>query len=461
MKLNKSILSVSAVLFSAWGAWAQTGVASGTPFGSGADSVRCRQNLSLFSTSAKMGSFDDAYEPWAAAYKECPGSSKNVYIFGASILKHKYNNEKDPQKRAAYLETLLGLYDNRIKYFGHDPKKGKDAIVLDKVNDYLTLLGEKADYGKVYGWTKSIVEEYKEQAPGTLLYWFLASSRETARGEDEAKKERYINDYLMASDLLDKQLEAETDSTLRANLETNIAQLDESFARSGLASCELLKKIYTMERLEARKDDKAYLAMTIKLFQNAVETDDEGNPTSECDSPVPDKASEYLFKLSPSSKAAMGLAGKYVREKDYSNAVKYLEEAIRLSTNNHDKIKCYELMWMIADRTGNSSLSSRAQSAILSINPNNGRILIRQALALGSRAKSLFPGDATKQRCVYFAVINLLRQAAAKDPSVASQANSQIARCQKMLPSKADVFMHPDLSGGSLNIPGYGTVSVR
>lgn len=461
MKLNKSILSASAVLFSAFAAVAQTGVASGTPFGVGADSLRCRQNLGLFSSYAKAGSYDDAFEPWQAAYKECPASSKNIYIYGATILKHKLSLEKDAKKRAELLDKLLGLYDTRVKYFGDDPKKGKDAIVLDKVNDYLTIMGEQADYGKVYGWTKSIVDEYKENAPGSLLYWFLASSRETARGNDDTKKERYINDYLLASDLLDKQLEAETDSTLRANLETNIAQLDETFARSGLASCELLKKIYTMERLESRKEDKAYLAMTIKLFQNAVEVDDEGNPKSECDSPVPDKASEYLFKLSPSSKAAMGLAGKCVREKDYSNAVKYLEEAVRLSTNNHDKIKCYELMWSIADRTGNGSLSSRAQSAILAINPNNGKILIRQAVALGNRSNSLFPGDATKARCVYFAVISLLRSAAAKDPNVSGQANSMIARYQKMLPSKEAIFMHPDLSSGSLNIPGYGTVSVR
>lgn len=461
MKLNKSILSMSVALLSSVGAMAQTGIASGTPFGHGADSVRCRQNLSLFSSFAKTGQFADAYEPWLATYKECPASSKNVYIHGANILKYKISQEQDATKRAKLVDDLLALYDARIKYFGDDPKKGKDLITQDKVSDYVTIFGEKADYSKVYGWTKAIVDEYKENAPGGILYWFLASSRETARGEDEAKKERYINDYLAVSDMMDKQLEATEDSTLRANLEANMAQLDESFARSGLASCDLLKKIYTLDKLEARKEDKAYLATTIKLFQNAVEQDEEGNSKNECDSPVPDKAAEYLFKLEPSAKAAMGLAGKYIREKDYTTAIKYLEEAIQRSTNNHDKVKCYELMWTLADRTGNGSLSSRAQSAILAINPNNGKVLIRQATSLGARANSIFPGDATKARCVYFAVIERLRAAAAKDPSVAGQVSGLIARYQKMLPSKEAIFMHPDLSGGTLAIPGYGTVKVR
>lgn len=458
MKLNKSILSMSVALLTSVGAMAQTGVASGTPFGSGADSIRCRENLSLFSSYAKSGNYQDAYEPWLAAYKECPGSSKNIYIHGANILKFRLNNEKDAAKRAQIVEDLLALYDARIKYFGDDAKKGKEAITLDKVVDYIAIYGEQADYSRVYGWTKDIIAEYKENSPSLLLYWFLASSGAEAR-KDASKSENYLNDYLLASDYLDKQLEATTDSTLRANLETNIGQLDESFARSGLASCDLLKKIYTLERLEERKGDKVFLATTIKLFQNAVETDDEGNAKGECDSPVPDKASEYLFRLEPSAKAAMGLAGKYVREKNYSEAVKFLDEAIKLSTNNHDKVKCYELMWSIAERTGNGSLSSRAQSAILAINPNNGRILIRQATNIASRANSIFPGDPVKARCVFYLVIQRLQAAAAKDPSVADQASRLIGRYRSMLPKAADIFMHPELgSGKTLAIPGYGSV---
>lgn len=450
MKLNKSILSMSLALVVSAGAGTQLE----------AQSDRCRQNLSLFSTYAKAGDFQSAYEPWLAAYKECPESSKNIYIHGANILKFKINGEKDATKKAKYIEELLSLYDARIKYFGNDPKKGKDAIVLDKVNDYLVLLGDKADYKRIYEWTKGIVAEYKENSPGGLLYWFLSASREVARG-DESKSENYINDYLLASDYLDKQLEATKDSTQRANLEANISQLDQSFARSGLASCDLLKKIYTLGKIEEKKHDKAYLATTIKLFQNAVDTDDEGNVQGECDSPVPDKAAEYLFKLEPNSKAAMGLAGKFVREKNYNEAVKYLEEAIRLSTNNNDKVKCYELMWMIADKTNNATLSSRAQNAILAINPNNGRILIRQALAIGARANSIFPGDPVKARCVYYLVIQRLQAAAAKDPSVASQAQNAIARCRSMLPKAADIFMHPELgSGKTLAIPGYGSVVI-
>ena len=458
MKLNKSILSMSVALLSSVGVMAQTGAASGTPFGSGADSVRCLQNISIFSSYAKAQNFDDAFEPWQLAYKECPGSSKNIYIHGANILKHKISKETNPAKRAALINDLLALYDNRIKFFGEDAKKGKDAITLDKVNDYLALTGDKADYSKVYDWTKHIVEEYKENSPANLLYWFLSSSREVAR-KDASKKEAYLNDYLAASDYLDTQLNALTDSTARANLEINIAQLDESFARSGLASCDLLKKIYTMDKIEERKTDKNFLASTIKIFQNSVDRDDEGNPVGECDSPVPDKAAEYLFRLEPSANAAKSLAGKYVREKNYNEAIKYIEEAIKLSSNNNDKVKAYELLWGIAGKTGNGALATRAQNAILAINPNNGRILIQQAVRIGNSANSIFPGDPVKARCVFFLVIQRLQAAAAKDSSIAAQANRLIGQYRARLPKAADIFMHPELgSGKALAIPGYGSV---
>ena len=47
-----------------FGAYAQKGVDTGTPFGSGEDSVRCITNISLFVPYAKAGNFKDAYEFW-------------------------------------------------------------------------------------------------------------------------------------------------------------------------------------------------------------------------------------------------------------------------------------------------------------------------------------------------------------------------------------------------------------
>ena len=78
---------------------AQTGVTDGSPFGHGEDSVRCRENISLLTSYAKSGSFKDAKPFWENALKECPGSSKNIYIYGAKILAWEIEHAATPAER--------------------------------------------------------------------------------------------------------------------------------------------------------------------------------------------------------------------------------------------------------------------------------------------------------------------------------------------------------------------------
>ena len=70
MKIKVLLLAFGCSMMS-FGAYAQKGVDTGTPFGSGEDSVRCITNISLFVPYAKAGNFKDAYEFWYQAYTEC------------------------------------------------------------------------------------------------------------------------------------------------------------------------------------------------------------------------------------------------------------------------------------------------------------------------------------------------------------------------------------------------------
>lgn len=450
MKLNKSILSLAAGLM-ATAAMAQTGVASGTPYGSGQDSVRCRQNLSLFSSYAKAESYQDAIAPWEAAYKECPGSSKNIYVYGVRILKWQIEQEKNATKRAALVDKLLALYDSRARYFGDDAKQGVDVITTNKITDYLHYYADKADYNQVYTWAKAAIDKTKEQTLPQLFNYFTYASQVIARA-DESKIENYINDYMLTSNYMDQlYASAEGNAKLQESIQANKAVVDQAFAASGLAGCDILKKVYTADKIEARKTDKAYLETTCNLFLGAG-----------CDDPVYFQAARHLFAIEPSAKAAMGLAGKAVQERNYSEAQDYLQKAIQYATNNSDKLKCYELMASIAMQQGNYATARSASNQALALNSKSGRSLIILARLLGSSADNIFPSDKVKQRAVYYLVIDRLQAAAAADPSVAREASSLIAQYRQMLPSQADIFMHPELGQGqSFTVPGHGTTTIR
>nr|WP_314750575.1 hypothetical protein [uncultured Porphyromonas sp.] len=447
MKLNRMILVAALGLFST-AAYAQTGKASGTPFGSGQDSIRCRQSISLFTSLGKTGNYQDAYEHWKRAYDECPASSKNIYIIGAKILQWKLKQAKDDASKKKAISALMKLYDDRATYFGDDPKMGADQIMLTKTKEYVTAMGDKADFTEVYTWLKPVVARYKGHTPAELLYYFAYSSRAVAL-RDKSKAEQYIKDYLDAAEYVEASVEATANNPeARKAVETFKNGMDAEFAQSGLAGCEMLTKIYTTAKIEAHKKDKSYLTTAVSLFSRAG-----------CNSNESLHASKYLFDIEPSATAAMQLAGAAIEGNKLSEASEYLNKAIELAKSSSERIKCYEVLIQLSMKQNNMAQARNYANKVLAENPNSGQALIVLAQMTANAASSYFPDDKIKQRCVYYLVINKLRRAASVDPKVAGQANRLIATYSRFLPSAQDIFMHPEIKKGStLNIGGESVV---
>ena len=175
MKIKVFLLALGGTM-GTLGAYAQKGVDNGTQFGSGEDSVRCITNISLFVPYAKAGNFKDAYDFWKIVYDECPAATKDIYLYGVKIMGWKIAQEKDPAKKKALIDDMMGDYDKRVKYFGYDRRNGKDWIVARKVQDYLAQTGDNADYNQAYTWLKEIVDEKGADTVALGLALFSFSS---------------------------------------------------------------------------------------------------------------------------------------------------------------------------------------------------------------------------------------------------------------------------------------------
>ncbi len=450
MNMKKVLLSLL-VAFTASSVFAQTGLSSNTKYGHGEDSVRCMKNLSLFSSYAKSSNYQDAYEFWTKAIKECPASSKNIYVYGAKILRWKITNEKDGAKRQQLLKDLMEMYDLRLKYFGNSRKYGPDYIMAKKLADYVSLAGDQINYSELYDWANPIVKEAGSSANPELLYYFVSASCNIAK-KDETKQEVYINDYLKAVEAMEAQTEAVAGNERALKLiEAYKTPMSAEFAASGLATCEMLQKIYTIEKIEQNKENKNFLSQICAIFAQTG-----------CDAPAYFTASRYLFAIEPSARAAMGLAGNAIQEKKYSEGKDFLLKAIDLTDKNNEKVLCYELLASISSLQGNCSCAMNYCRKALELNPKSGKSLITIATVCASQTEKLFPDDKTKQRAVYYLVIDKLRHAAATDPSVSAQAQKLIRQYTQYLPSQADIFMHPELeTGKSFTVPGYGTTTIK
>ena len=134
----------------------------------GADEQKCKENLSMFREYYKQNNFTDAYNPWMWTFKNCPESSQNIYKNGPKIIKEKIKTDKGNQ--AAYIDTLMMVFDQRIKYFKEEGYvlglKGFELVEIDKARSqealgYLQqsfdLDDNNASVQAVYGYMRAMI----------------------------------------------------------------------------------------------------------------------------------------------------------------------------------------------------------------------------------------------------------------------------------------------------------------
>jgi tetratricopeptide (TPR) repeat protein len=442
MKIKVFLLAAGMIGVS--GAYAQKGVDTGTPFGSGEDSIQCIKNISLFTPYAKNGNYQDALEFWKVVYEECPGATKDIYLYGVQIVGWLIDNETDPAKKTALINDLMAVYDKRIKYFGKEPKYEKDWIVGRKVRDYLNRLGDKADYKLIYGWLKEVVDEYSERTDILVISYYVFASNQLLVA-DPAHKETYIQDYLKASAILESQILAATDEREKGNIQSVKAALDEGFANSGAADCETLQNLYA-DKVEQNKDNLAYLKEAITLLRKMRCNEIEAYFS----------AATYAHLLEPTAESAMGLARKAVRDKDYNKAISLFEEAAGMETDNTVKAEDFYVIAVLSSEQNNYSKAKQYCLKAIEANPNYGSPYLLIGKMYAATASSIYPDDAVLRKTVYYAAVDKFERGRQVDPSVSEEAGKLISTYRNYFPSTEEIFMHPDLEKGkAITIGGW------
>ena len=414
------------------------------PFGHGEDSINCRLNLSLMQTSAKAEAYESALKPWMAVYENCPASSKNIYIYGPRIFKALYEAAPDAAKKKEYLDKTMEIYDTRIKYYGEDDAKG--TILAYKAYDYMELMGEKTDQTVVYSWLGEALKEMKGNMNPLDAYSYYMVASLSQYLNDNSKKDQYLQDYFTVVGYVDQAIANAKSANDQANADYLTMVKDgivKGFINSGAGGCKTLTEYYA-DKVEPNKTNKEFLNEVINALGSVG--------CSETD--LYFTAAEYLYHLEPSAGAAIGLANKSLRDKDYDTALKYYDEAANLEK---DKNKASDYMMQLAGIFSNQRNFAKARQAAndaLQYNPNNGEAYILIAQLYASSANNIF-SEPEKAGLVYLVAVDKLQKARAVDPSVAGKANSLINRYSAAFMDTETAFMMGIKPGETVFIPGW------
>jgi tetratricopeptide (TPR) repeat protein len=444
MKVNGFLL-VAGICATMMSVNAQKGVDSGTRFGSGEDSIRCLKNISLATSYAKVNNFQDAYPFWKEAYEECPAATKDLYLYGVRIVNWQMSQESDPAKKTALVDDLMALYDKRIKYFGDDPRYGKDWIIARKAQDYMQHKGDNIDAALLYGWLSEAVTEYQEKTDPLAVSLYMFASYKVME-KNESHKGKYVEDFLASSTIFDKQMEvakAANDSKELANLEALKADIERNFAASGAADCATLESIYA-SKIEQSKDDIKFLRETLVLLRRVRCQENE----------IYFRASEYAHRIEPTSESALGMGKQSLKKEDYEMAEKYLLEAVSLGTEDEVTGDIYYTIAVIAFDQKNYSKSRQYCLKAVEADTKSCAPYILIGKMYVATASSIST-DAVIRKCVYYAAVDKFEKARQHE-SCASEASQLINSYRAHFPTTEEVFMHPDLEKGkAITIGGW------
>ncbi|MBE6286455.1 MAG: hypothetical protein E7093_08485 [Bacteroidales bacterium] len=459
----------------ATGASAQNGITNEFRFGQGEDSVRCIETITIVNVNLNNKDYATAYESWKTIFNEFPVARVDTYTNGVKLLTELIKKESDPAKKEAYIQELLSIYDQEIKY-------------IDKLQ---AITKTKLSAGQLLGKKALAYMQYYKDAPVDTMYNMLAKSVEMEKGmseyavterfmkysalkykQDKSHSEQIIDDYLNASiyivEVLDKyhdniersekkyQEEGNPRDSLNAIAYGKMidasriskSNIDAYFINSGAASCEDLSKIYA-PTLEANKENIEYLNKVLSVMSMLKCTNEDTYLT----------AAEYALAIEPTAKAAMGCGYRYYKKGEIDKAIEFFDQAIELEASITTKAElCYKV-GLIQYSLNNYAKARAYANKALSFNSKYGQPHILIAQCYGAANK--WSEDDIMNGCTYFLCLDRLDRAKAVDPSVKREADKLFAIYSKHTPKIEDLFMRGYEAGKVINIGGWINESTK
>lgn len=396
----------------------------------GADSLKATQEISLYREFVKQNNYKDALPHWRYVFHNAPGARQTTHLDGVKIFKFLADNEKDPAKKKAYVDTILLIFDKRLECFGVDGE-----VIGRKGVEMVTY---QCDEQKTLETLKKSVELEKEKTPAFILYYYAVAAVNAFKKQILSPDE-LLRIYNEVSHYIEENLKNGSKDVDKYKDTQN--SIDELISNTGILNCDNLRSIFEKPYRE-KPDDKDLLTKIYNQMRAAKCADD----------PLFIEVTEKLFQTEPDEGKARVLAYAYIGAKNFAKSIVYFKAAAEHTADNDKKaeywLKISELYQTLNDFESSRSAALKATS----YKPGWGDPYLQIGdlyAASGSRCGS---GTGFDSQVVVWAAIDMYEKAKAVDPSVAAKANSKIAYYSKYMPSKEECFFRSLKEGDTYKV---------
>ena len=373
----------------------------------GADSVACIENRSLYYQSYKQKNYADALSPWSWAFRNCPRSAENIFKNGPKIIKARM--KIDSENKAAYTDTLMMIFDQRIKYFGKEGYvlglKGYELINIDKsrseealgyFQQSLEIDSNNSSVYAVYGYMKAIVNLEKK---------------------GEKTKQDVLEAYARISEIVDYNIINEIFIQYSEKIENLVIPY---------ANCEDLIAVFSV-KFDPATNDVSFLNKVTKLLA------DKKCSTHQ----LFFDASSRLYELEPSASSADKMAKMSIAKGKSTAALGFAKKAMEMEEDANQKAIYY---LGLADAYRNTDSYASARNAVysaLELRSGWGEAYMNLGYIYIAGAKTC--GDDFEESTVYWVAIDAFRKALS-DEDTKDRASKSINTYSKYFPAKETCF---------------------
>lgn len=391
--------------------------------------MECASNLSIMNQYVKIHTYEYALESWRWCFNNCPEASKNIYIHGSKIIKYFIENEEDPQIADNWVDTLMLLYDQRMKYYNQEGK-----VFGIKGIDLLRYRKESID--TAYSYLEKSVDLSQAKVDESVAVTFISTTYALYQ-QQKFGADVMINNYVKITDLMNQKIASgDKDPKIPQAFES----IEKIFAESGAADCDALIEIFTVKFEESPEDIELLKKITTLLGETGCEESD-----------LYAKSAEALYSLEPSADAAAKLANVFVVREEYAKAKEYYNKAINQETDNAIKAKYYFYLSGINYQEKDYPTTRKNCRLAIDLNPNYGDAYILIGKAYAASSKGCGESDFEKQ-AVYWAAVDKFVKAKAVDPSVKEEADKQISSYSQYFPNNEVTFFNGYTDGQSYKV---------
>lgn len=415
----------------------------------GNDSVECVQNLSLYRESYKQWkqskykspAISHAFTFWKKVITDCPKASENIYVDGVKMLNYYLKNAKDDVKKEKLIDSLMIVYDLRIKYFPLHYRTGKSQVGAILGRKGVDLYQDRPSaYKEVFEILSESIELDGAKAKGPVyVYYFRSITRMAVKGETDTAA--VVDAYDMISDYIAANIKYYTEKGNMKKIqeyENIMGNIENTF--EPFANCNDLVRIY-QQKFDLAPDDVVLIKKIVKLLdkKKCVEN-----------SPLYFETTVRLYDLDPTPESAYLIGKMLLKQQRYGDAIKYMEDA----TNMEDLGKVDDAYIFLAEayKAKNNFPKAREMAKEASkLNPTWGEPYLFVGDLYAMSAKECGDNDLTR-KVAYWAAVDKYYKAKQVDSELTELANKRINTFKVYFPPTEVLFFYNLSEGDSYTV---------